>query len=193
VHVICPECSCYFTIEISGRLQQADCPKCGAFPGRPDQEGGLVVKVACRRCALGYAVDILAGDGSLNCPGCGAAPKERDGRLLERLREVYRMRKHESSARARHTDAKGRVNLDEMEIKRHLIWRVPISIALAYCCVPIRFEDDVLTVALAEPVQEGVLEDLSFVLKCRVHGAASPRAAVERAVRRWYGTDASPA
>jgi len=193
VHVICPECSFYFKIEISGRLQQVDCPQCGAFPGRPDHEGGLIVKLVCRRCALGYPVDIGAGGGSLHCSGCGAAPKARDVRLLGRLAEVFRLRSHESSARARHADSQGRVNLDEMAIERHLIWRVPASIALAYCCVPIRFENEILTVALAEPVREGVLEDLSFVLKCRVHGAASPRAAVERAIRRWYGTDASPA
>jgi hypothetical protein len=192
VHVICPECSLHFKIEISGRRQQTDCPQCGAFPGRPDHEGGLVVKVFCGRCALGYAADLLAPAGSLHCSGCGAAPKQRDGRLLERLAEVYRMRAHPSSARERHTDSQGRVNLDEMEIRRNLIGLVPASIALAYRCVPIRFEDEVLTVALAEPVREGVLEDLSFVLKCRVHGAASPRAAVERAIRRWYGADAQP-
>lgn len=193
VYVICPECSFYFKIEISGRRQQADCPQCGAFPGRPDHEGGLVVKIVCRRCALGYAADILAPGGSLHCSGCGAVPKERDGRLLARLAEVYLMRARPSSARERHTDSQGRVNLDEMEIEADLILLVPASIALAYCCVPIRFENDVLTVALAEPVREGVLEDLSFVLKCRVHGAASPRATVQCAIRRWYGTDARPA
>ena len=193
MHVICPECSFYFEVEISGRCQQADCPQCGAFPGRPDHEGGLVVKLVCRRCALGYAADLLAPGASLHCSGCGAAPKKRDRDLLARLAEVYRMRARPSSARERHTESQGRVNLDEMEIERHLIWRVPVSIAHAYCCVPIRFENDVLTVALGEPVREGVLEDLSFVLKCPVHGAASPRAAVERAIRRWYGQDAPPA
>ena len=190
MYVICPQCSFYFKIEISGRRQQTDCPQCGVFPGRPDHEGGLIVKVVCRRCALGYAADILAPAGSLHCSGCGAAPKQRDVRLLKRLAEVHQMRSQESSSRARHSDAKGRVNLNDMEIDRHLLWRVPVSIAVAYCCVPIRFENDVLTVALAEPVREGVLEDLSFVLKCRVHGAASPRATVERAIRRLYGTDA---
>ncbi|MHC4249420.1 MAG: GspE/PulE/PilB domain-containing protein [Planctomycetota bacterium] len=193
MYVICPECSFYYKIEISGRRQQADCPQCGVFPGRPDHEGGLVVKIICGRCALGYAADILAPGGSLHCSGCGAAPKQRDGRLLERLAEVYRLRSHESSARARHADAKGRVNLDDMDIQPDLILLVPASIAVAYCCVPIRFEKDVLTVVLAEPVREGVLEDLSFVLKCRVHGAASPRATVQRAIRRWYGKDALPA
>lgn len=193
MHVICPDCSFYFQVEISGRRQQADCPQCGAFPGKPDHEGGLVVKLVCRRCALGYAADLLASGGSLHCSGCGAAPKKRDRVLLVRLADVYRLRGHESSARARHTEAKGRVNLDDMEIIPELIWRVPASIAMAYCCVPIRFEGDVLTVVLAEPVREGVLEDLSFVLKCPVHGAASPRATVERAIRRWYGLDALPA
>ena len=192
MHVICPECSFHFKVEISGRRQQADCPQCGAFPGRPDHEGGLVVKVFCRRCALGYVADILAPAGSLHCSGCGGAPKQRDGRLLARLAEVYVMRARPSSARERHTDSQGRVNLDEMEIQRHLIGLVPESIAVAYCCVPIRFEDEVLTVVLAEPVREGVLEDLSFVLKCQVHGAAAPRAVVERAIRRCYGADARP-
>ena len=48
-------------------------------------------------------------------------------------------------------------------------------------------------------MNEEVIRSIASILKeyrtvkCRVHGAASPRATVQRAIRRWYGTDALPA
>ncbi len=197
MHVICLNCSHYFAVEISGRRQQADCPHCGTFAGRPDQEGGLVVKLVCRRCGLGYAVDVMAARISLHCSGCAAVPKQRDDKLLRRLAEVYRLRLSPPAAAGARgpgscadlEDASGRVNLDDMELGSSLVALVPASVALAYCCVPIRYENGVLTVAIAEPVREGVLEDIAFLLRSTVQGAASPRAAVEQAIRRCYGAE----
>ncbi len=138
-------------------------------------------------------MDVLAARVSLACSGCGAAPKQRDKKLLERLGEVWRLRAlPASSGEAQHRDATGRVNLDEMDIGPDLVARVPASVALAYRCVPIRYENEVLTVALADFVREGVLEDLAFVLRCTVHGVASPCSAIERELGRLYGSEGAP-
>ncbi len=193
MHVVCRKCSHYFAVEISGRRRQVDCPQCGAFAGEPDHEGGLIVKLVCDRCGLGYAVDVLAERGALLCPGCAAAPKQRDGNLLGKLAEVWRLRRHAGPARRAREDDTGRVNLLEMEIDAELAARVPASVAVAYCCVPIRFENDILTVAIAEPVRDGVLDDLRDMLGCTVQGAASPRDAVLRAISRAYEPDAQDA
>jgi hypothetical protein len=185
--VICPRCSYYFPVEVTGRRQQADCPQCSAFAGAPDREGGLVVKLVCRRCAVGYAVDVAAPRPSLVCSVCGAAPKVRDREMLAKVAAVWRLRLCEKREVER-PDPTPLVNLDEMDLAPGLARRVPKSLALAYGCVPIRFENDILTVVMADQIQRGVLEDLAFVLRCVVQGAAAPRLAVERALERCYGS-----
>ena len=189
LNVICRKCSLFFSLELSGRRQQTDCPQCGAFVAEPDREGGLVVGLVCRRCLLGHPVDVLAPRMALVCPGCGATPKVRDQALLRKVAEVHRLRRQSHGEPAAKSDSSLRVNLAEMEIARDLVARVPGSIALAYRCVPIRFENNVLTVVLPEPAQDGVLEDLSLVLKCDVQGAAARPADVEKLLERYYGTE----
>jgi hypothetical protein len=186
--VVCPGCSYYFAVEITGRMQQIDCPQCSTFAGSQDPEGGLMVKLVCRTCALGYPVDVSARRASFGCSGCGTEPKLRDRETLKKLHEAWRLRlveRRESDG----ADAKALVNLDEMDLTPVLTAKVPRSLALAYRCIPIRYENDVLTVAMPDRVQRGVLEDLAFVLRCVVQGAAAPRVAVERALRRCYGPD----
>jgi type IV pilus assembly protein PilB len=74
-----------------------------------------------------------------------------------------------------------------MEVGEELVALVPASVALAYRCVPVRREGDVLTVALAEPFRSGVIDDLELLLRCEVVGVLASRPAVERAIRRSYG------
>jgi Zn finger protein HypA/HybF involved in hydrogenase expression len=186
VNVICHKCSFYFSLELSGRRQLMDCPQCKAFVGEPDREGGLVVKVVCRTCMLGHPVDVLSQKMALVCPDCGTLPKVRDRALLRKVAEVHRLRR-QSHGKPIKSDSSLRVNLAEMEIDPGLIERVPGSIALAYRCVPIRFEHGALTVVLPEPTREAVLEDLALVLKCAVQGAAAPRGEVEKLLSRYYG------
>jgi len=188
VTIVCPGCSYYFAVEVSGRIQRTDCPQCRSFAAVRDPEGGLIVKLVCRRCALGYPVDVSADGAAFACPGCGCEPKVRDRETLRKLGDVWRLRSVERHEIKR-VDPRSMVNLDEMDLSPALTKRVPRSLALAYKCVPIRFENDVLTVVMPERVQRGVLEDLAFVLRCVVQGAAAPRTAVERALRKWYGPE----
>jgi hypothetical protein len=187
VTVICPSCSFYFAVEISGRRQQTDCPQCGAFAGTPGRDGGLVVRCVCRSCGIGHRVDVLTERAGLACPACGADAKRRDRELLEKLGGVWRQRQSPHGGAPGPPEPPGRVNLDEMEIDAGLAALVPESVALAYRCVPIRFEDGVLTVALPEPVKAGAVDDLALVLDRAVQAASTPRAALERALARVYG------
>jgi hypothetical protein len=186
--VVCPGCSYYFSVEISGRRQRTDCPQCGTFAAVRDPEGGVLVKVACWHCGLGYPVDISTRRAAAVCPGCGEEPKLQCRETLRKLDEVWRLRLRDKPGLDR-AEASAQVNLDEMDLDQSLTCRVPRSLALAYKCIPIRFENDVLTVVMPERVREGVLEDLAFVLRCAVQGAAAPRSAVERALEKCYGPE----
>jgi len=78
------------------------------------------------------------------------------------------------------------VNLDETEVAPEVLERVSPSVATVYRVVPIAFEDNALTVAMADPLNVKILDDLRFLLDCEVRGAVSNEAAVTRALDRYY-------
>ena len=84
------------------------------------------------------------------------------------------------------------VDLDTVEIGPDLIARVSPSIATVYKVVPVRFENGILTLALADPLNVKVLDDLRFLLDCEIVGAVSNEEAVARALDKHYsGQDES--
>ena len=62
------------------------------------------------------------------------------------------------------------VNLDETEIPEEIINRVPASVANIFRIIPVKVEDGVLTVAMADPLNVSVLDDLRFMLNLDVQG-----------------------
>ncbi len=78
------------------------------------------------------------------------------------------------------------VNLDEIEVNRDVIAKVSPTMAKVYKVVPIKFENNTLTVAMADPLNVSVLDDLRFMLNCEVQGAVSNEQAVEKALEQYY-------
>lgn len=78
------------------------------------------------------------------------------------------------------------VELDEIEVSPELLERVSSSVATVYRVVPVSFEEGKLTVAMADPLNVKILDDLRFLLDCEVQGAVSNEAAVARALDRYY-------
>ncbi len=78
------------------------------------------------------------------------------------------------------------VDLDVLEITDDVIARVSPSIASVYRVVPIKFENNILTVAMADPLNVKTLDDLRFLLDCETHGAVSNEPSVARALDRYY-------
>jgi type IV pilus assembly protein PilB len=78
------------------------------------------------------------------------------------------------------------VNIEEVEITPEVIDKVPVSVAKAYNVVPIRFEDNVLTVAMSNPHDINVLDDLRHMCHCEVQGAVASEEAVLGALEKYY-------
>ena len=76
------------------------------------------------------------------------------------------------------------VDLDEIEVPTEIIDRVPVNYAETFMICPVSVDEGILTVALADPLNVNVLDDLRFLLNCEVQGAVSNRDAVERAIRK---------
>ncbi|HUS57432.1 MAG TPA: ATPase, T2SS/T4P/T4SS family [Planctomycetota bacterium] len=78
------------------------------------------------------------------------------------------------------------VNLDKLDIPAEVIQKVSVSIASIYKIVPVSFENNVLTVAMAEPHNLDVLDDLRFMLSCEVKGAIASETDVNAALEKYY-------
>jgi len=84
------------------------------------------------------------------------------------------------------------IDLDGLDdIPGELLDRVSPSLAKMYRVVPLQFEDDTLTVAMADPTNVSILDDLRVMLRdsdnFNVVGAVSSEAAIENAIDRFYG------
>ncbi len=81
------------------------------------------------------------------------------------------------------------VDLPSRDIDREVIEMVDPTMANVYKIIPIEYEDDTLTVAMADPLNLSVLDDLRFMLDCDVEGAVSNEEDVEEAIEEYYEGD----
>ena len=82
------------------------------------------------------------------------------------------------------------VDLDDHEIPRAAIAALDRATVDVYRIVPISLDDGVLTIAMADPLNVNILDDLRFMLPdYELVGAVSSPAQVEAAIARYYGTD----
>ncbi|MBI3267887.1 MAG: hypothetical protein HYZ53_02615 [Planctomycetes bacterium] len=79
------------------------------------------------------------------------------------------------------------VNLDTADIPSEVLGEVSPTIARLYEAIPVELKAGILTVAVADPLNGSVLEDLEFLLARQVRGAVASPEAVRRALERHYG------
>ena len=79
------------------------------------------------------------------------------------------------------------VNLEEMEIPQEIVERVSAAVARSYRVMPVAWDGEGLTVAMADPLNIGALDELRFVLDSPVRGAISAPEAVDQALDKYYG------
>lgn len=82
------------------------------------------------------------------------------------------------------------VDLSQIKIPKELLNRVPSSIAKAYKIVPVRMEGNILVVAMGDPMNVQILDDLRFMLDCEVKGLRSNEEEVNDAIEKFYGVQA---
>src|SRR5436190_17313620 len=78
------------------------------------------------------------------------------------------------------------VDLEEIEIDPVVINKVPTNLAKSYNVVPIKFENGILTVAMSNPHDVNVLDDLRHNLHCEVQGAVASEEGVVRALEKYF-------
>jgi type IV pilus assembly protein PilB len=83
------------------------------------------------------------------------------------------------------------VDLSEREIAPEIQRLIPGGLARLHRALPISLSDNVLGVALVDPLDPRVAEDLHFALGKDIHVVVSPTAQIEDRIKRYYGTDTS--
>ncbi len=82
------------------------------------------------------------------------------------------------------------VDLSKVKIPKELLDRVPSSIAKAYKIIPVRMEGNTLVVAMGDPMNIQILDDLRFMLDFEVKGLRSNEEEVNDAIEKFYGVQA---
>ncbi|MEY3173344.1 MAG: Type traffic warden ATPase [Planctomycetota bacterium] len=78
------------------------------------------------------------------------------------------------------------VNLEETTIQPNVLEIVPQTMAEMYKIMPVSMKNNVLTVAMADPQNVGILDDLRNFLGHEIRGAVSSAPDVEAAIARYY-------
>jgi type IV pilus assembly protein PilB len=78
------------------------------------------------------------------------------------------------------------VDLTELEIPPEVINKVPVNLAKNYLVVPISFDGGVLTVAMANPHDVAMLDDLRHNLHCEIRGAVASEESIKDALEKYY-------
>jgi type IV pilus assembly protein PilB len=83
------------------------------------------------------------------------------------------------------------VDLSEREIAPEIQRLIPGGLARLHRALPISLTDNVLGIALVDPLDQRVAEDLHFALGKDIHVVVSPTAQIEDRIKRYYGTETS--
>ncbi len=78
------------------------------------------------------------------------------------------------------------VDLSNTMIPSEVIAMVDRTIAETYRVMPVKLEDGVLVLALADPLNVNILDDLRFMLNVEVKGAVSDEEEVTAAIEKFY-------
>ncbi len=79
------------------------------------------------------------------------------------------------------------ISLQGLDIEREVLDMVPGDVAQRYKVVPVFKNENVLTVALGDPLDVDTLDGLRYVLKCNVEGVVAPPEEIEKAIANYYG------
>jgi len=83
------------------------------------------------------------------------------------------------------------VDLTDLEIPAEVRALVPSSTARMYQCVPLEDYGSVLRVALADPLNPAIVDELGFVVRREVQVIVADPAAIERLINKYYPEDAA--
>jgi len=83
-------------------------------------------------------------------------------------------------------------NLSEITIPQEVLAKIPRDVAHNYKVIPISLSGDTLTIAMCDPFNIQVIDDLKFQFGCNVHGVQADEADITKALEKYYGGTPTP-
>jgi len=77
------------------------------------------------------------------------------------------------------------------EIPEEIVEQIPKTFAETHRVLPVAHEDGIIIVALADPMNAVVLEDLGFMLNREIRGAIASPESIDEAIEHFYGAQES--
>src|SRR5213594_320355 len=81
------------------------------------------------------------------------------------------------------------VNLEDIDLQPAMMRVMPSSVARMYNAVPVSVLGNSVTIAVADPYNPQLVEELSFVLGKDVHLAVAPPKQIDAAISRFYSEE----
>ena len=81
------------------------------------------------------------------------------------------------------------VSLKEREISPEVLKTIPAKVAQMYCCLPVGLDNGVLQVALADPLNPQVADEIQFAAKRDVQIVIADPAEIRHGIERLYGQE----
>jgi type II secretory ATPase GspE/PulE/Tfp pilus assembly ATPase PilB-like protein len=82
------------------------------------------------------------------------------------------------------------VSLAALELSEALLRKVPARFATHYRCVPVEEREGVLVLAISDPLNSHLLDDIRLVLKQRLEAVVATPEDIKLAIKRYYGVGA---
>lgn len=82
------------------------------------------------------------------------------------------------------------VKIKDITIPLEALEKLTVKYACHYKIIPIKFEKDRLTVAIADPLDIRTLDDLNLLLGCEVAAALASESEITEAIKKFYGIGA---
>ncbi len=79
------------------------------------------------------------------------------------------------------------VNIGNYTIDRQVLELIPEKIARRYKIIPVFKIEDVLTIAMSDPLDIISIDDMSAVARCKVEAVISSSESINVAIDQWYG------
>ena len=83
-----------------------------------------------------------------------------------------------------------RIDIGRLSVNEEVLRMLSVDIVRFYNVVPVRYKDGVLTVAMADPMNISVLDDLRQITGCEIEGAVSNQEAITKFIEDNYSYQA---
>jgi len=82
------------------------------------------------------------------------------------------------------------VRLKDKDIEPLIIQKVTAKFSSHYKIIPLEFSDNILTIAMADPLDIRTLDDIRLLLNLEVKGVLASELEIQEAIRKYYGVGA---